>query len=126
MVDDSIFRDGVLELGALLDHLVGLCQHLGAVLLCHLLTCLVDRWVEGVALELLIVLALPLRFRGQPVSLQEIEVLLQLPALLLIECKLLVRIRLLSLLEVDWVDVEDADQGEEEYAYVFGIYLEFL
>lgn len=59
----------------------------------------------------------------EAVSLEEVEIFLQFPALRLIECELLLRRRHIALLEVDGIDVIDSDDCKQEDADVLGIYL---
>lgn len=85
--------------------------------------------MEGVSLHdfpLLFLCLLPGRLSEQTISLEEIEVFLQFPALWLIKCKLLLRRGDVSFLEVDGIDVIDSDDCKEEDTDVLGIYLVFF
>ena len=64
--------------------------------------------------------------RKKTVPFEQVEIFLNFSSFCLIKCQLLLRTRLLSLLEVDRVDVENSDQGEQEDTNIFSVDLKIL
>lgn len=90
MRDYSVSRDTVIEFGIVLKELIDLFKHLFAIPFSHFFTCLVYARVMllrllGCCLSHLFFCFFASCFTKQPVSLEKVEIFLQLPTLWLIK-----------------------------------------
>jgi hypothetical protein len=86
----------------------------------------VDTGLEGIELSLAFLLIPPIHFRRQPIPIEQIKLLLQLPPLHIVEIELFLLIGLLTLLEVDGVDMVDPYNSQHEHTDISGVDFDFV